>query len=238
MGDLQLVEAFEARIVPVGKMDEPVIVIDRVMQDWRKLRDMATLVDWRDVGKTGGFPGLRAPLPADYVKPLLNRLDPMIREMFFKGEKRKLGSFDCAFSLVTYEPGTLDPRQTIPHVDVADRNRVAVLHYLCPEQFGGTAFYRQLSTGLEQVDLPDRARWLAGRREELETASGDDFPSDTTPGYTRTASFEIRPDRMLVYRSHNLHSGIIDRPDLLSTDPLEGRLTANFFLQYVPLETH
>ena len=233
MGDFALADAFDVQVVPIGAGEEPVAVIDGVMQDWEALRDTATQQSFRDVGKTGGFPGLRAALPKPYVTALLRRLDPLIGELFFAGRKVKLAQFDCNFSLVTYPPERLHAQQKLPHVDVANGNRIALLHYLCPDHFGGTAFYRQLSTGLEQVDRADRQRWLAERAKELALLSTTDgYPGDDTPGYSRIASFAARSNRLLAYRSHNLHSGIIDQPDLLSDDPLTGRLTANFFLEY------
>ncbi|QZH74208.1 MAG: hypothetical protein JY451_10745 [Erythrobacter sp.] len=235
MGDFTLADSFEVQEVPIGSAFEKVAVIDGVLRDWQALRAVAAGAKFSDVGQNGGFPGLRAPLPATYVKALLQRLDPLIGELFFPGRAMKLTRFDCNFSLVTYPPARLHPRQKLPHVDVADGDRIALLHYLCPAHFGGTAFYRHLASGMECVDLADREAWLAVIRE---TIAGDlhGYPDDATPGFTRIASFSARPNRLLAYRSHNLHSGVIDRPDLLSEEPMVGRLTANFFLEYAPLD--
>lgn len=233
MGDFTLSDSFEVQVVPIGSASEKVAVIDGVLRDWEALRDAAGTAKFRDVGQGGGFPGPRAPLPAAYVKALLQRLDPLIGELFFSGRAMKLARFDCNFSLVTCPPERLHPRQKLPHVDVADGNRIALLHYLCPAHFGGTAFYRHLASGMEYVEAADREAWLAVMREAM---AGDlqGYPDDTTPGFTRIASFDARPNRLLAYRSHNLHSGVIAQPELLSEDPLQGRLTANFFLEYAP----
>jgi hypothetical protein len=54
------------------------------------------------------------------------------------------------------------------------------------------------------------------------------------PGYTETAHFAARFNRLLVYRSCSLHSGIIPSDTRLSADPRVGRLTVNLFLDFAP----
>lgn len=235
MSDFALADSFATHIVPIGATEEPVALVDGVMQDWRSLRGAAAQSQFRDVGKKGGFPGLRAPLPALYAKALLRRLDPLIKDVFFAGRSMKLARFDCNFSLVTYRLDQLQAQQKIPHIDIANENRIALLHYLCSEDFGGTAFYQQSATTLGQVGAEDRDVWGAARQEEMASLTPDaGYPDDSTPGYRRIASFAAKPDRLLAYRSNNLHSGVIDRPKLLNADPLKGRLTANFFVDYEP----
>lgn len=157
----------------------------------------------------------------------------MIQRIFFAGSRVQLAHFDCAFSLVTAPPHALHPLQKLPHVDVATPDRIALLHYLCDERFGGTAFFRQLKTGLTRVGPQERSRWLEARQEELaELRQGDGYPDKNIRHYAQTSTAGAKTDRLIAYRSHNLHSGVIDRPELLSADPHTGRLTANFFLDY------
>ena len=172
-----------------------------------------------------------------YVRSVLRRLDEPVRRQFFKTSVQ-LDRFDCSFSLVTRAPEELTPLQRVPHIDVATETRVAILHYLCGPEFGGTAFFRQDATGLEQVGPADRKRYLEARSRDLAKLSQDNqYPTASTPGYSRTTFSEARFNRLVAYRSFSLHSGIIDNPDLLSVDPAKGRLTANFFVDYKPIET-
>lgn len=222
------------QIVPIGREDEPVVVIDGVLAEWRHLREFAATQDFRDVGRNGGFPGLRAELPGDYVRGLLRRIDPLIRSTFFAGSETKLGSFDCNLSLVTYAPEALHRSQKLPHIDIAANNRIAVLHYLCPEAFGGTSFFRHLGLDAERITPELREAWAKSRQKEKAALPADaGYPDEATPGYHRIASFDAKPNRLLIYRSNVLHSGVINRPELLNFDPKTGRLTANFFLDYV-----
>jgi hypothetical protein len=181
----------------------------------------------------GGYPGLRAPLPDDYVERLLRLADPLIRKAFVLPEIR-FARADGTFSMVTRRPETLHPLQRLPHIDTSSPLRFALLHFLCGPPYGGTAFFRQDSTGLEQVPPAASQAYLATRRDrldELDPASG--YPGPETAGYTRTAAFRARMDRLLIYRSFSLHSGIIPPGIPLPADPRMGRLTANIFADYV-----
>ena len=219
-------------IVPLGNSGEPVLVIDDVLPHPDALVEAAKAsTDWHDL-PPGGYPGRRAGLPRSYVQPLLRRLDGPIRQRLVP-RGRVLDRFECSFSMVTQAPETLAPLQRVPHIDVANENRVAILHYLCDGRFGGTAFFRQSATGLEQVAAADRERYVAARGHDLAALKGSDgYPGEVTPGYERTNYIEAKFNRLIIYRSFTLHSGIIDRPDLLSDDPGKGRLTANFFVDY------
>jgi hypothetical protein len=41
---------------------------------------------------------------------------------------------------------------------------------------------------------------------------------------------EAAPDRLVLYRGMQLHSGVIPDPAALSSDPRKGRVTINMFL--------
>ena len=91
----------------------------------------------------------------------------------------------------------------------------------------------QLATGLERVGPDERAAWHAARAQELARIGPQDgYPWEGMRFYAQTSQIAAAPDRLIAYRSHNLHSGVIEHPDQLSPDPRVGRLTANFFLDY------
>lgn len=219
-------------VTKIGESREPVLVIDDFLSDPDALVIAAARSrDWRDL-PPGGYPGRRAPLPRAYAHAVLRRLDGPIRQILV-GVGRSVDRFDCSFSLVTSAPADLTPRQQVPHIDVANEHRVAVLHYLCTDRFGGTAFFRQLSTGLEQVPAAEKFRYAAARAADMKALDDDGaYPDEDTPGYRRMATVDARFNRIVAYRSMTLHSGIVDDPAILSPDPVQGRLTANFFVDY------
>lgn len=221
-------------IRPLGNSGEPLLVIDDFLQNPEAaVQAAATSKDWQDLAP-GGYPGRRAALPGAYAKTVLRRLDDAIRSKLFS-VPMQLDRFECSFSMVTQTPTDLAHVQRVPHIDIARENRVAILHYLCSSRFGGTAFFRQLETGLEQVGPANRMRYLKARSKDLAALRPDDnFPHDDTPGYVKTTHANVQFNRVIIYRSFSLHSGIISDPDLLSVDPRKGRLTANFFVDYAP----
>jgi hypothetical protein len=220
----------------VGQEREPVLVIDGASRAPEALIDFAaTQAPFEPVVPgVNGYPGVRAPAPRAYVANLVDALRPLIETTFgLKGASR--GRVQCAFSMVTLPPQALILAQRLPHVDTVDPLQFAILHFLCGEDFGGTAFYRHRATGFETL-TPERtpiyqaelAREVALQPPPAAYVIGD------TPLHVQTATFEARMDRILVYRSRVLHSGQVRPGDPLAADPRKGRLTANVFLNYLP----
>lgn len=178
------------------------------------------------------YPGRLAPAPLEYVSGLVRALDPLIRDGFgLTGVA--LGHASCNFSLVTLPPERLKPAQRIPHVDTVDPLQLAILHYLCDPQLGGTAFYRHRATGFETLTAERLDRYRNVLDAELQSAPAPPAYIDgDTPQFTRTRLVDAAFNRVVVYRSRTLHSGHIPHPAALSSDPRKGRLTANIFLTY------
>lgn len=225
--------AARVRIMPVGQSREPVIVVeDALLRPEAAIEQAAELsFEAADEGR-GGFPGIRAKAPRTITETLVQGAAPLIGKVFGLG-KAWLSAADSSFSLVTVPPGALHPMQRIPHIDTRHPRRIAMLYYLGRTNLGGTAFFRQDSTGFEQVG-PDRFdAYNAARRDDLERLPpGGGYPGPGTPGYSETAHFEARFNRLLVYRSCSLHSGVIPSDARLSADPRLGRLTVNIFLDF------
>ena len=223
--------AARIRIMPIGRSREPVIAVENALLDPEAAIDQASALDFKaaDEGR-GGFPGVRVEAPLPLAQMLVEGAMPLV-ERVFGLDRAALKGFDASFSMVTTPPEALHPMQRIPHIDTRDPRRLAILCYLGRGAMGGTAFFRQNSTGLEQVG-PDRFdSYEAARRADL-VRLPPGYPGRDTPGYTETAHFEARFNRLLIYRSCSLHSGIIPPDARLSEDPRLGRLTVNIFLDF------
>lgn len=219
---------------PIGDEREPVLVIDEVLNNPQALIDYAASeVSFAPVwGPKGGYPGVRAPAPLNYVETLVRSFSPIV-EKAFALDRVKLANAECNFSLVTLPPERLAPLQRVPHADTADPLQFAWLHYLCAPRFGGTAFYRHRATGFETLTPERISSYEAARDRELTEAGPDAaYITGDSPHYLQTAAFEARPNRVIIYRSRTLHSGQIGNAGLLSDDPRRGRLTANVFVNY------
>jgi hypothetical protein len=216
----------------LGTSGEPVLIIEDFLSDPDALLKAAATSDGWRAQPPGGYPGRRAPLPGAYARGALRRMDGPIRARLFATPMR-LDRFECSFSMVTQPPQDLATLQRVPHIDIARGSRVAILHYLCGPDFGGTAFFRQDATGLEQIGPDRRARYTAARAQDVDRLrETDSYPHAQTPGYTRTGYTEARFNRLVAYRSFTLHSGIVDPDAPLPDDPRRGRLTATFFVDY------
>jgi len=232
--DFSLRPRMEVSLDRIGAEREPVLTVARAMVEPEALVDYAA----REVrfdpvwGPKGGYPGLRAPAPLDYVGALVRALSPTIERAFGLGAV-KLAKAECSFSLVTLPPDRLAPLQRIPHVDTTDPLQFAILHYLCDTRFGGTAFYRHRATGFETLSPERTAAFGAARDREVARAEARYIVGDT-PHYQRIGAVDAAFDRVVVYRSRLLHSGIIAPDAPLSEDPRKGRLTANIFVNYRP----
>lgn len=218
----------------VGLEREPVLVVDDLMIDPSELVEYAK----REVqftpadGPSGGYPGLRAPAPLNYVRALVQTLDPIVRNAFGL-ENAGLVRASCNLSMVTRQPGQLKPLQRVPHIDTTDPLQFAFLHYLCDSSFGGTAFYRHRATGFEVISPERLEAYDSARDSEIAgTAPPLDYIRGSTAFFEQTAAFEARFGRLLVYRSRVLHSGQIPSDAGFSSDPHKGRLTANMFVNY------
>jgi len=218
----------------IGQEREPVLIVEDVLRAPENLIDYAAgevafAPAW---GPQGGYPGIRAPAPLNYVETLVRSLNPVMEKAFGLADVA-LSRAECNFSLVTLPPDALAPLQRIPHIDTTDPLQFAILHYLCPPGLGGTAFYRHLATGFEALTAERVPAYEAARERELaELGEGAAYITGNTPHYTQTAAFEAGFNRLIVYRSRLLHSGQIRAPAALAADPRRGRLTANIFLNY------
>lgn len=224
----------KATLRHLGRELEPLLILDGVMQRPEALIDYAaTQVDFRPAWTaSGGFPGLRAPAPLDYVNLLVRSLSPAVEKAFgLSGVK--LARAECNFSLVTLAPEALTPLQRVPHADTDDPLQFAFLHYLCDPRLGGTAFYRHRATGFETLRPERMAAFTAARDAELAAAPpAEAYIVSDSPHYERIGAADAAFDRVIVYRSRTLHSGLIAPGAPLSEDPRRGRLTANIFVNY------
>jgi hypothetical protein len=220
------------RLVQLGRNREPVVIIDNLLSSPAALIDLAATLTFAPPDLRGGYPGHRAAAPRAISDGLLACIDPIIRQTFPVGIAVPTRAV-CNFSIVSLDPAALEPSQRLPHIDTPNTLRFAALLYLCAASLGGTAFYRQLATGLETVGPFDHGAYIAARQQELAVLAGTPaYPDEETPGYFQTAAFAARPNRLLLYRSCTLHSGIIPAGSSLSTDPRNGRLTLNLFVDY------
>lgn len=232
-GQLRLHERMRFSAVRIGSEGLPVLVIDDFLGNPGILVDYAARHGAFEGVSDTFYPGTRAPIPPIYCFAVRAFLGEAIGKAFGLERSRVSGELSH-FSLVTTPPGRLSVPQRMPHFDSTNPRQLAVLHYLCGPEHGGTSFYRHRRTHFEFVDEARRPAYTQAVRQDLDSLGslparyicGDD------PMYQRSAGFEAAFNRVIVYRSIGLHSADIRPGFHCSGDPRSGRLTANTFFYY------
>lgn len=229
-------DARRVRVEAIGSELQPVIVIDNFIADPQALVELASSGPAFAAQARDFYPGLRKQVSGDYSCKLLQNIEPLIKAVFQLPQDSAATISLCAFSLATTPAHKLRPIQCVPHIDTHDPNQFAVVHYLCDQRYGGTAFYRHRSTGFEtitQARFQDYFRLL--KAEVMEQGfSEPGYIAGSTSLFEQIASLEVKYNRALIYRSNALHSGNIQEALGLLADPRRGRLTANSLIHFSP----
>lgn len=216
------------RIESIGTEAQPLAVIDDFAADPDALRRHAAAAAFTPA--LNHYPGVRAGLPADYLSNQLPVIAAVAAEAF--GRRGPVTIVDASFSIVATPAGALSIPQRLPHVDAFTADRIALIHYLSPDDSDGTAFYRHRATGFETVD--EARRDLFFRHLDTEIRYGGPPPPEymlgDTPLFECVRSEPGCYNRALLYQGWNLHSGAISADNGLSADPGAGRLTVTAFL--------
>lgn len=212
----------------MGREGEPLVVIDQFSGMVDELLEAGYAAEYQHAGAS--YPGIRSWAEPNYLD---RRRDLMMQVMqrvfgFTKGVRLDASTF----SLVTVAETDLAPLQRIPHYDHSGGEVVAVMHYLLGPETGGTAFYRHKRTGFETV-TPDREGAYNAALAQDEQEHGmppASFHHGDSEWFELIDEVEAQPDRLVLYRGRQLHSGVIPDPAVLSDNPRKGRLTINMFL--------
>lgn len=216
------------RLRRIGHEAQPLMVVDNVLADPEVMVDAARHADFY-VPEHTRYPGLNAPLPEGYYQTVVTALRGPIEAAFGLPRDAWVRFFGF-FALATTPAERAEPIQKIPHYDTVEPGRLAMVHYLCRDDFGGTGFFRHRLTRFESVDASRQAAYIAAAKPELEAASHESYADDGTTGYELVGEAEMVFNRLIIYRAHVLHAGLLGRAPL-NEDPVAGRLTANGFIE-------
>ncbi|MGX7953169.1 DUF6445 family protein [Tsuneonella sp. HG249] len=213
----------------IGREGEPIVVIDGFSGQVDELLAAGRSADYRPGGAS--YPGIRAWAEPGYLDLRRDLMFGAMQRVF--GFTRGIRCEVSTFSLVTLPESDLAPLQRIPHYDHSSGELIAVMHYLQGPESGGTAFYRHRRTGYETITEAREPAYNAALAED-EREFGMPrarYHYGNSDRYEMLDEVEAVPDRLVLYRGRQLHSGVIPAADALSADPEKGRLTINMFLR-------
>jgi hypothetical protein len=219
------------RLEHIGRERQPLMIVDRVLEQPQTLIGAAREATFYVPSHTN-YPGSNARLPEGYYRTVITALRGPLEAAFGLSRFAHLSYFGF-FALATVSARDAQAIQKIPHRDSPDPHRLAMVHYLCRGGFGGTGFFRHTATGFESVDATRQRAYEAAARSELAEARGDSvmhYADAATRCYELIGQSEAAFNRLIVYRSHVLHSALLGEGGG-SADPGEGRLTANGFIE-------
>jgi hypothetical protein len=226
-------------IQTIGNEKTPIVIVDDVLTDCSGLINIAVKETAFGMINSSMYPGVRAILPKQYVMLILRAVAAPLDKIYGIPQDKRLTPFGTYFSLVSIPQAELHALQKAPHFDSAETLYFAMIHYLDPKPHGGTGFFRHKSTGFERITPERKDSYLKILKHKVENNSDEN--SEASNGYvSKTDSdFELfhtvdyKPNRLVLYPGGILHSGLIVEDTDISSDPANGRLTANMFINFV-----
>src|SRR3546814_571764 len=139
--------AMTLTVETIGAEAQPLCILDDFAPRPDALRAAAAEADFESARHH--YPGVRAALPGFYLESQLSIIAAAARLVFgVVGEVRLI---DASFSIVATPAAALSVVQRVPHCDAFTADRIALIHYLSPDDRDGTAFFRHRATGFETV---------------------------------------------------------------------------------------
>lgn len=231
-GEFACAENPQWEVVSVGNERLPVLVVDGLAAVPEALLDFATSAPGFGPRAGDYYPGIRKPLPGVYAENLCCAFGEALSEVFQLPAGATPEPMVCTLSIATTPPERLRPIQRLPHFDSSDPDQLAVVHYLCPPQFGGTAFYRHRASGMESIDADRLQGYATELKQQVMASPPQGYAGGDSELFEQTARFDARFNRALIYRGNQLHSGLINSAVGLCADPRAGRLTATSFIRF------
>ena len=218
----------------IGRENIPLLIIDDFFENHHELIQNAGDGSLFVTDAKNFYPGKRKIAPTRYAEQICSSYLPLFSSYFSNGQVQNAKSITSALAISDQKPQHLRPMQMLPHFDTTNINQLAVVHYLCDTEHGGTSFYRHRSSLFEAIT----AERLVGYAKQLKKEAMAN-QIHLTPCYMKGSnnmfeqifSVEAKMNRAIIYPSNALHSGNINPALGLSSEPRKGRLTIGSFIE-------
>lgn len=212
----------------IGNENNPLLIIDDVLLNPEEIYEYVVNQEFTEA-KTSSYPGINAKLFVSYSEALVTALIPLLKAGFKFPPNTNLDIFGF-IGVTTKHAEDLLPIQKVPHFDSFDEYRVAILHYFCDDKFGGTGLFRHKTSGAESINRLNGPKLEKQILSELETYNPTTYANKDTPFFELIYDCPAKFNRLIAYRGNCFHSAMLDG-NILSSDPKQGRLTLNTFVE-------
>ena len=221
------------RIVPIPG-HKPCIVIDDFLLDPQSAMDFADHQQQHfTAAPKNAFPGLEMRMPDDFSSLLNDFFILHIKKLL--GARRTLSMFS-RLSMITLQPHELAPNQRICHQDQLTEFpqlcfAASVLYLFKNPAMGGTSFYapKVSPSEIERLSSASSASLTATLPEPEPGAQDHTYITQSSAQFELICTIPAVWNRVIFYDGRIFHSGHITNPELLSSNPTQGRLTLNGF---------
>lgn len=217
----------------IGNEKVPLLIIDNFASSVTDLINFAGDASSFQADANNFYPGKRKLMPNEYGEQLCRQYLPRFQSFFGHRKITNATTIMSALAVADTPLAQLRPMQMLPHIDTPQNNQLAVVHYLCSKEYGGTAFYQHKATGYEVV-TQDRLYSYASQVKKEAIANqihkNPSYMKGSNNMFEQIYSVEADMNRAIIYPSNLLHSGNINAALGLSSEPKKGRLTIGSFI--------
>ncbi|MBQ4876559.1 hypothetical protein J8M21_04960 [Pseudoalteromonas luteoviolacea] len=221
----------KAEVEYIGDSRQPVVIIDEFLNDYDDVLTQGYGDGFaQERGETNFYPGNRKLVSQPLLDSVCDKLKPIIAETF--GLNVNYPEWQEGYFAYVNKPAeALLPLQKVPHFDSVCKRQIAAILYLCEPDLGGTGFYKHVETGLELVEEGEVKRYQQSVLKQLEQYQFDGYCVGSNECFTQIHKVDAKPNRLVLYRSALLHSGIITEKNF---DKAYGkkRLTMTVFMYF------
>ncbi len=210
--------------------NSPYAIIDLPKNESDRWKKSASFYkgDW--ITALNYYPGIWSRVTPEYFS-FIESLLPQIAK-HFNIVNSKIISLNANYAIAQTITEELSALQKIPHYDGVKNNQLAVVHYLCEKEFGGTGLFFHKKTNLERINSETVERFNETAKEEAFKADLNGYIDKDNEYYELITYCEAKPSRLFFYPGNVLHSAMIPEQCNLDHGLAKGRLTITSFITF------
>lgn len=208
-----------------GIKQEPIVVIDDFTAQPEKLIEVAKSSQFHKDSKH--YPGFRSEAYSGYLLENFELLMRIFENVY--GIRSVMTVQESNYCLLTTHPKYLSFVQSYPQFNGLDHDSISAVHFFCNDEQGELAFYRHRATGFEFVDK-ERLKIYGQVRStdfrQLGALTGN-YMHQSNRQFDVIGRIPAKFNRLVLFRSYNLHMELPGEKTILLNDRNNGRLTIN-----------